>query len=190
LLNEKDLDQWCACNLPSDRARQIIDQVRQSNPTGRVRSVKGNVSGRYPSRKMGRTIQFESHRNELAAILTYEHSPEIIEFWDQPPTIKLNYQSKNGKPLGVLHTPDFFLIRTDSAGWEECKTEEDLQRLSETSPYRYSQTNDGWRCPPGEHFAEQYGLTYRLRSSAKINWVYQRNILFLEDARPVTLGET
>jgi putative transposase len=155
--------------------------VRQSDPARRVSSVKGNVSGRYPSRKMGRTIQFESHRNELAAILLYGHSPEILEFWDQPCRIKLNYQSKSGKQLGVWHTPDFFVIRADSAGWEECKTAEDLQRLSETNPNRYIQTDNGWKCPPGQKYAEQYGLTYHLRSSAEINWIYQRNMLFLED---------
>lgn len=87
MFKDDELDQWCRRNLVSDRTRQLINQVRQSDPARHVRSVAGNVSGRYPSRKMGRTIQFESHRNELAAILTYEHSPEAIEFWDQPPTI-------------------------------------------------------------------------------------------------------
>ena len=38
-----------------------------------------------------------------------------------------------------------------------------------------------WQCPPGEQYARQYGLGYRVRSSAEIDWVWQRNILFLED---------
>jgi putative transposase len=59
-----------------------------------------------PCRKMGRTIQFESHRNELAAILEYEHSKAVLEFWDQPPAIQLAYLSKHGRRLGVCHTPD------------------------------------------------------------------------------------
>lgn len=182
MFSDDELDQWYQRNQASDRTRQIINQVRQSDPARHVRSAAGNVSGRYPSRKMGRTIQFESHRNELAAILIYEHSPEVIEFWDQPPTIKLYYQSKSGKPLGVLHTPDFFVIRTDEAGWEECKTEEELRRLSKSSPHRYSRTDGGqWQCPPGEQHAEQWSLTYRVRSSSEINWTYQRNVLFLED---------
>ena len=41
----------------SDEARSIIDQVRTSDPARRVRSGRGNVSGRYPSKKMGVTIQ-------------------------------------------------------------------------------------------------------------------------------------
>ena len=52
----------------SDQARAVTDDVRSSDPARRVRSGRGNVSGRYPSKKMGVTIQFESHRVELAAI--------------------------------------------------------------------------------------------------------------------------
>ena len=55
------------------QAVQVIQQIRSSPPARHVRSGRGNVSGRYPSRKMGVTIQFESHRNELAAIYAMEH---------------------------------------------------------------------------------------------------------------------
>ena len=63
---------------------------------------RGNVSGRYPSRKMGMTIQFESHRVELAAIYEMEHDDSVEEFYDQPPSIKLDYLSAEGRHLGVL----------------------------------------------------------------------------------------
>jgi hypothetical protein len=45
----------------SERAENLIQQIRSSNPARLVQSGRGNVSGRYPSRKMGVTIQFESH---------------------------------------------------------------------------------------------------------------------------------
>ena len=49
-------------------------------------------------------------------------------------------------------------------------------------PHRYSRdATSRWRCPPGERFAEPLGLFYRLRSSADIDWVFQRNLRFLED---------
>jgi hypothetical protein len=69
-------------NLPY-RARLVIDQIRASEPSRRVRGSAGNVCGRYPSRKMGRVIQFESHRNELAIILEYEHNKAIYELCGQ-----------------------------------------------------------------------------------------------------------
>lgn len=84
--------------------------------------------------------------------------------------------------MGVLHTPDYFVIRENEAGWEEWKTEEDLRRLSERNANRYSAGEDGrCRCAPGTAYAERLGLYYRVRSSAEIDWRFQRNIQFLED---------
>ena len=81
----------------------------------------------------------------------------------------------------VVHTPDFFVLRAAAAGWEGCKTEEELHRLTSTSPNRFRWEQGGWHCPPGERHAGQFGLYYRVRSSGEINWVLQRNLQFLED---------
>jgi putative transposase len=100
---------------------------------------------------MGLTIQFESHRVELAAIYEMEYDADVLEYWDQPPSIKLDYRSPAGRRLGVLHTPDFFVIRQNSAGWEEWKAVEDLRQLAEHNPNRYCLDNDGqWRSRPGK----------------------------------------
>src|SRR5439155_9447949 len=128
----------------------------------RVRSGRCNVSGRYPSRKMGATIQFESHRVELAAIYEMEYDAAVLEYWDQPLSIKLDYRSPAGRPMGVLHTPDFFVMRQSSAGWEEWKTEESLDKLAKHNPNRYCLDSSGkWRCPPGEKRASELGVYYR-----------------------------
>jgi putative transposase len=130
---------------------------------------------------MGVTIQFESHRVERPTIYELEHENDVLEYFDQPPSFKLDYCTPSGKRLGVLHTPDFFVIRKTKAGWEECKTEEDLRRLSERNPNRYCRQGEKWVCPPGETHANRFGFYYRVRSSAEINWTFQRNIQFLED---------
>ncbi len=131
---------------------------------------------------MGLAIQFESHRVELPVIYELEHNPSVLEYYDQPPSIPLVYESGNGKRLSVIHTPDFFVIRADSAGWEECKAEQDLEKLGERSPNRYRRdSNGGWQCPPGESYAKEVGLYYSVRSSATINWTLQQNLQYLED---------
>jgi hypothetical protein len=131
---------------------------------------------------MGVTIQFESHRVELAGIYEMEHDDTVLEYFDQPAPIKLDYEGAAGRRMGVLHTPDFFVIRQQEAGWEEWKTEEELHRLNEHNSNRYSIGEGGqWFCPPGVAHAKRLGLYYRVRSSAEINWVFQRNIQFLED---------
>ncbi|MGA9379252.1 MAG: Tn7 transposase TnsA N-terminal domain-containing protein [Phormidium sp.] len=128
MLSKEEITDWCDRLNLSEAAQNIIDRIRSSEPSRRVGGGSGNVSGRYPSRKMGVTIQFESHRVELPVIYQLEHDEDVLEFYDQPPQIKLDYQAKNGRKLGVLHTPDLFVIRTNSAGWEECKTEQDLKK--------------------------------------------------------------
>jgi hypothetical protein len=109
---------------------------------------------------MGVTIQFESHRVELPFVYEMEHDPEVLEYYDQPPSIPLACQAANGRRLSVMHTPDYFVLRRDSAGWEECKAAEELERLAVKSPNRYNRDRDGrWRCLPGEAHASGNGPT-------------------------------
>lgn len=182
MLTQEEWLQLCQRLALSAEARRVTEEIRASPPSRRVGNSKGNVSVRYPSRKMGVIIQAESHRNELAGVYEKEYDPDTLEYYDQPPPIKLVYTAKSGRRVGVWHTPDYFVIRTDSLGWEEWKTEGQLGSLKETMPHRYVQQEDGgWKCPPGEAHAQPLGYFYRVRSSREINWIFQRNLLFLED---------
>jgi putative transposase len=182
MLTREDWLQLCQRLQLSEMAQQVAGVIRASPPARHVQSRAGNVSVRYPSRKMGVTIQAESHRNELAGIYEKEHDPETLEYYDQPPPIKLVYLAKSGRQVGVWHTPDYFVIRRQVLGWEEWKLEGELVRLAEDRPHRYRRDEAGhWRCPPGEAYSETLGFFYRVRSSAEIDWVFQRNVLFLED---------
>ena len=181
MLSSDGLLSWFQRLHTPEQTRTAIDRIRSSGPSRRVGGGRSNVSGRYPSKKMGVTIQFESHQVELAGIYEMEHDDGVLEYFDQPPPIKLEYESANGRSMGVQHTPDFFVIRETEAGWEEWKTGEDLRRLSERNPNRYCADDGRWRCPPGTAYAERLGLYYRVRSSADIDRIFQRNIQFLED---------
>ena len=131
---------------------------------------------------MGVTIQFESHRVELPFIYEAEYDSQVLEYYDQPPSIPLVYRAVNGRRLSVMHTPDYFVLREGSACWIECKTEEDLEALASRNPNRYSRDVGGkWRCIPGEEHATTVGLGYEVWSAAQVNWVLQRNLQFLED---------
>ena len=130
---------------------------------------------------MGHTIQFESHKVELAFIMEYEFDDNVLEYYDQPGPIKISYRSVNGRQTTAFTTPDFFVIRNDGlAGWEECKPEQDLVGLSKKSE-RFINDEAKWRCPSGEQYSARYGLYFRVRSSSEINWVWQRNIEYLSD---------
>ncbi len=178
----------------SSQAQAILEHIRTSPPARRVGSGGKNVPVRYPSRKMGMIIPAESRTVEFAGVDMMEHDPLVLEFWDQPdPPITLHYpvKQKNGRTrtIGVLHTPDYFVIRKKplehdaykiELGWEEWKTEEALRQFESEESHRYVRDEQGqWRCPPGEAVAAPLGFYYRVRSSAEIHEVFQRNLRFL-----------
>jgi putative transposase len=181
-LNPREFEQWCqTLNLPA-ATKELIASIRAAPPARRVQGRANNVSGTYPSRKMGLTIQFESHKVELWAIYLMEHDEQVLEFYDQPPSFKIQYANQSGRKIGHYHTPDFFVLRTEEATWEEWKTEAQLQRLSEKYPTRYQKTEDGsWRCPPGEAHAGPLGLKYQVRTDAELHPIFIQNLMFLED---------
>lgn len=182
MLNEDQLSAYCdRLRLPFV-AQQVIRHVRSSPPMRRVQSGYDNVACRFASRKMGQVIQAESHRNELAAIISWEHDSQTYEFYDQPPKVKLRYIGRNGKSICYNATPDFFLLQEDFAGWVECKTEEWLQsRAAEGLALYVRDGNGGWRCPAGEEYAASVNLSFQVRSSSATQWKTIRNLEFLSD---------
>lgn len=182
MLDTTQLDAYCERHGITPKARLVIDQVRASAPSRRVQSGTHNVACRFSSRKMGLVIQAESHKNELPAVIGWEHDKQTYEFYDQPPKIKLRYTNRNGKSVGHVATPDFFLLQEDFAGWVECKTEEWLQaRAAEGSTLYVRDGNGSWRCPAGEEYAASVDLGFRVRSSSATHWITIRNLEFLAD---------
>ena len=182
MMDQLEFSLWFEEQKLSDLARKVIEGIRSSEPVRCRQSRVGNWTGRYTSDKMGRTIQFESRTPEFAAIVTYEYNEKVREYYDQPSKIEMRYIAKSGRPVAFWHTPDFFVLYGDGAGWEEWKPEEKLIELAESMPNRYQRDEEGhWRCPPGEEYAERYGLSYKVRSTADLHPVYVRNLQFLED---------
>ncbi len=165
----------------SDPARTLLTDIRRSPPVRRVAGGRGNIHGRYPSRKMGRTIQFESH-TELGAIYVMEHDPNVLEYWDQPTRLKLHYLGPSGRRVTNWHPPDFLVLRQEGASFEEWKREEELASLVTKHSSRYQRHPSlGYRSAPAEAAAEALGLLYRVRSSRELSAVFIQNLMFLED---------
>ncbi len=170
MFNPSGFQRWCIqLKLPPE-TREIIAHLRVSPPARRVGSHAHNVSGAYASRKMGCTIQFESHKVELWAIYMMEYDQSVLEYYDQPTVLELRYASPSGRKVTVQHTPDFLVLHKDGAVLEEWKPEDRLRELSVTQPHRYQRDDQGiWHCPPGEEAASRLGLGYRVRSSAALS---------------------
>src|SRR5689334_15631836 len=107
MLTAEAFQAWCARLQLSQEAEAFISTIRSSPPVRRVHGRLGNVAGRYPSPKMGRTIQFESQQ-ELGAIYVTERDADVLEYYDQAARIPLCYRAKSGRQTTQWHTPDFF----------------------------------------------------------------------------------
>lgn len=167
------------------QAKEVIDRIRAAPPSRRVSSGSGdrnNVSSRFPSIKMEVVLQAESRTLELAFLRQADHDDKILEVWDQPPKIQLHYPSRGGRPTVADHTPDFFVLWQDRAGWIECKPLEKLVALSQSQPHRYRQNDAGeWICPPGIAYARQYGLTYTVVTEEHLDPTLVSNFEYLDD---------
>ena len=185
MLTASGYGRWHARLGLDARAIALVDGIRASPPSRRVSSGRGalnNVCARFPSIKMGHILQAESRTIELAYLRLADRDLDVLEIWDQPPQIELRYRSKGGRPLTVMHTPDMFVLWQDRAGWVECKPLASLASLAQTQPNRYSQDEDGtWRCPPGEAYAAQFGLSYTIVTDAQLDPIVVRNFEFLDD---------
>src|SRR5436305_3517003 len=160
----------------------LLTHIRSSPPTRTPGARRGNMPVWYPSKKMQCIIKAESTKVEFPFLLTAEHDDDVLEIWDQPPSIPLEYLDKRGHLQRPMHTADYFVFRYRECGWVECKPAEALLKQAEKRPNRYRLDEHGiWRCPPGEAFAEKLGLTYQVWSDSQINWAVQDNSLFLED---------
>ena len=142
MLTDEDFWAWCQRNQIGLETQTAIQRIRTSPPSRKVRSRTSNVSGRYPSVKMGCSIQFES-QNELWGIYTMERDDDVLEFYDQPTRIQLHYHARSGHKTSPWHTPDFLVIRRDSAGFEEWKPTDALDKLAERQPERYQRNRTG-----------------------------------------------
>ena len=177
----------------NDRGRELINRVRSGPPARAVAGGAGNVCGRYPSRKMGRTIQYESRTVEFAYLMCCETDPAVAVYYDQPVELPLRYVLKNGRFHRVNHIPDFLVVGDEFAGFIECKRLDALPGLAERAPSRYQRVEDdrssahvwssstaGWRCPPGEEAAALYGLGYRIWTPAGVTPQFVDNARLLQ----------
>ncbi|WP_159438171.1 TnsA endonuclease N-terminal domain-containing protein [Salimicrobium flavidum] len=180
-MSDQEFEEWTSNVGLSEEAIKEIARIRDSPPSRRVGNNRVSVSGRYSSNKMKSTIQFESHKVELPAIYSLEFNEDVIEYYDQPPSIKINYVNDNGKKIGYTYTPDFFVIEKCNAYWIECKTEGELLKLSQKDSARYKFNGNEWIYEPGRNYAEGMNLDFKVFSSDNINWTLQRNLVYLED---------
>ena len=181
MLTEAEFATWYTRLALSSETVELVHKIRNSPPVRSVQQNHESIVGKYPSRKMGFTIQFESHTVEFPLVYKLEYDDDALEYYCQPSTFTLEYLSAGGRLQRPFHTPDYFVIRHAGAGWIEAKNKEKLQVLSKDQPNRYRLENGVWVCPPGIKYAQRLGLTYTVHSSAEVSSTFTRNATLLDD---------
>ena len=186
---------FCAVKGVTERGMDIVREVISNPPARRVssRSMSPNLTCRFPSRKMGLTIQAESRSLELSSIYLKEFDDDVLAYWDQPahrPSLK--YKS-GSRAVRVPVTLDFFVISEGFIGFEECKPLEQLKKLSAKTPGRYlfDEAAGEYVIPPLAAYLEGTGLSHRVTSEQHIDSTYVENLALLYDLldEPISSGD-
>jgi putative transposase len=147
----------------SPKGRNYVFRALE-NPSRRTRSGVANVSGAYPSQKMGMSIGFESRTLEFSRIVANEANPLVRGYVAQLPQLKLAYKcGKTGRKMAYLQRPDLLELYEDHIEVVECKPQSVLRAWLQDRPGFLFQDEQGeWRCPPAEEACAELGLNYRI----------------------------
>lgn len=149
-------------------------------PSRSTGAGRKNLSGRYPSIRMGVTMQFESSTLELPSLHELEHDDSVLAFCDQTPKIKLVYQGATRKQ-SYLVTPDFLVVYKDRVVLVECKPLCVLLERSQSDPALYQKVDGVWQCPPAQQAAAEMGFEHEIWTEDRFHPTKMANLRLLAD---------
>jgi hypothetical protein len=138
----------------TEGARSCIRLIRASAP-----AWKGPAEIRGFNGTDNRAVVYaEMPAGDLPWASALAADANVLEVYYQPPRLP-----SSAEPLTKVSAPYFFVLWVHQAGWADCQTEEDLERMALQQPGRYYRDASGrWRSPIGEEFARPLGLCYRV----------------------------
>ncbi|HLO96310.1 MAG TPA: DDE-type integrase/transposase/recombinase [Burkholderiaceae bacterium] len=161
----------------SPECRAYIKEALEA-PSRQVRSTPRSMCGRYPSKKVGVTISFESATLELPIILALEQDPNVLLYVDQPPAIKLTYRI-GGRMRSYLQTPDFLAIMKSGILLLEGRRLAAIEERAINDPELFVLQQGRWTCPPAKRATQELGMSHEVRTEANFDAVVLSNQLFL-----------
>lgn len=160
-----------------------INRVRSSPPARCVGGTRFlSVSCRFPSEKMGCTIQAESRTGEYPLVLTLELDDDVIEFYDQPSPVQVA-RTRAGRRHVSGNTPDFLVLRSERPEVIEVKPREAVLKAHDKYPAEWVQRNGRWVCLPVAAQFDQMGISYWVHVGEDIDAVRAANLNLLVAAR-------
>lgn len=154
------LQRYLDDNGLTEGARSCINMIRTSAPAWQGPAATRGFNGAN-KRATGYT---EVPAGDACWASALAANGNVLEVYYQPP----RSPSSTGAPAKV-GAPYFFVLWVDQAGWADCQTEDDLERIAMQQPGRYCRDASGhWRSPIGEAFARPLGLCYRVLTPEQV----------------------
>lgn len=139
---------------------------------------KPNTAVIFPSAKMGVTVPLESFGVEYARALQLEFDPTVLYYVSQPLTLSVRIEDSLGRKRWQEINPDFLVISTDGAWFEETKPVAQFDKLVQRSPTLYQGDDmSGFRYLAGER--NDLKLEYRCLTETSLSRIAISNYEFL-----------
>ena len=109
----------------------------------------------YQSHKMGVTVNTESDTGEYVFARKLEYDTQVLAYYEQPPKVELQRQTKAGYKRLTPYHPDFLVLRPDGPIVVQVKKASKLDELVASSPDWAREADGLYRDVPAEEkFAE------------------------------------
>ncbi|WP_340648245.1 TnsA endonuclease N-terminal domain-containing protein [Pseudoxanthomonas winnipegensis] len=159
----------------SELAIEYVTRARSSSPARRVESNGShNTVWRYPSVKMGTTVALESSA-EFTLATQLEFDTDVLEYWEQPPSVALVMRDKKGHRRRCSYVPDFLVVRRNAVQVVQVKPAEQCERLSREHPYRWTWSEGVANDTAAEERFSEIGLPHLVYSDGQAHKVRADN---------------
>ncbi|WP_233886391.1 transposase family protein [Paraburkholderia flagellata] len=159
----------------------LVRQIRLGQPDSTPRGDRevGNVTGRYPSTKMGRVMTFGSVSLELTALLYADNhlcSPDVLEFWNRVRLRGIDTVDSAGRRTGTTsHLFHALVIETARVYFFEVRQEE---KLNDNSLYA-KRDDQSWYSPSIDAALVRYGIGHVVLSERQLGGYLAGNCAYL-----------
>lgn len=187
MFNELELEHYFEQLNLGAAARRYISDTRKSQPFRAVQSSgKKNLCGAFPSRKMGRSLSFESGTAEYSIVVDLELDDDVVEIWDQPQPTTIR-RSEVGKQRTTSYTPDLLVLRRTTAEVFQVKLESFIEQHKTEEPNDWVERDGRTSFVPADDAFSLIGLPHRVVTPVRNFAVRTLNVELLLQARAAPL---
>ena len=160
MMSDDEYQAWIHMwNLPVE-GQLYIDQTRNGDPSRLVGSgAVRSTPIRFASRRQGMVIQAESAL-EGVFVRECEYDRDVLEYYDQPPSVPLAITNQLGHRQPIAYTPDYLVLRATGPCVVECKPPDKVAELLEKRPRDWIRLEGGVRYVPAFDYFASIGLAH------------------------------